>query len=216
MDHETRQEHQTRKLYVEEVQEESRKVLTCPVVITEHRKVKSSNTKFQTQETILPYLKSSDSKSPPTFLPTTKSKRNVFLPQRSNKHFRAIFQNLNTLKLHHDGEVQQSLQNIKSHKGDLILMQEVNINLHTYTNKRKMEYLSRKRSLNYRFNYVIGGQDITTSNLKGGLMTIHQPSTELHISNDKFYRWQEVSLIIEKKQVIVMNIYIPHRNLSTH
>ena len=47
-------------------------------------------------------------------------------------------------------------------------------------------------------------------------MTSHQPSTVLNITHDEFYRWQEVSLTIEQKQVTVMNIYIPHRNLSTH
>ena len=140
------------------------------------------------RETILLILKTREGILSTTISKETKTCTNNFIPQRSNKHFRLIFQNLNSLKLHQDNEVQRSLETIKSYRGDMLLMQEVNINLHKYTNRIWMEQLRRKKSLNYRFNYGLGGQDTYTSNIKGVLMTIHHPSTFVHITHDEYFR----------------------------
>ena len=135
-------------------------------------------------------MKSGEQTRDVTFSTTNENHNLNFIPTRSIKQFRLIFQNLDTVKLYQDNELQSSLEKMKSFRGDIMLLQEVNINLNTYTNRRIIERLSRKKSSNYRFKYKLGGTETSSSKIKGGLLTIHHPYSSVHIINDVYCRWK--------------------------
>lgn len=81
-----------------------------------------------------------------------KKMNTIFIPHKSSDSLRLVLHNMDTLPILQDSE----LENMPL-KVDVTCNQEINLNLDNYYLRRKLEYICRKNTLNYRAVYTEKG-----------------------------------------------------------
>lgn len=95
---------------------------------------------------------------------------------------------MDTLPILQDSEFEHMVRSLQKYNVDISCSQEINMNLDNYYLRRKLEYISRKRELNYRAVYLEKGHNVKNTKLNGGLLSLYKQKKNLTIIPDQYAR----------------------------
>lgn len=92
-------------------------------------------------------------------------------------------------------------------------IQEVVVNLNAYHNRKKVDYKCRSKAGMFKNYYTQTVHDNKTAHRNGGFLCLYHPLLTVSIV---YARWQETKIHQDGKQIVIINLYIPHRNEGTN